>query len=91
MQNTLDPYVITREKHNINKTFGCAWPSMKLPRGDHAEVTPTPPPPAGLTWFKQQGADMVQVAGLTWFMQQGTDMVQAAGRWHGSGSRAGMV
>ena len=43
MQNTLDPYVITREKHNINKTFGCAWPSMKLPRGDHAEVTPIPP------------------------------------------------
>ena len=43
MQNTLDPYVITWEKHNINKTFGCAWPSMKLPRGDHAEVTPIPP------------------------------------------------
>ena len=43
MQNTLDPYVLTWEKHNINKTFGCAWPSMKLPRGDHAEVTPIPP------------------------------------------------
>ena len=26
------------------KTFGCAWPSKKLPRGDHAEVTPIPPP-----------------------------------------------
>ena len=25
------------------KTFGCAWPSKKLPRGDHAEVTPIPP------------------------------------------------
>ena len=25
------------------KTFGCAWPSKKLPSGDHAEVTPIPP------------------------------------------------
>ena len=25
------------------KTFGCAWPSKKLPRGDQAEVTPIPP------------------------------------------------
>ena len=43
MQNILDPYVITWEKHNINKPFGCAWPSMKLPEGDHAEVTPILP------------------------------------------------
>ena len=30
------------------KTFGCAWTSNKLPRGDHAEVTPIPPPPHGV-------------------------------------------
>ena len=30
-------------KGKRQKTFGCAWPSKKLPRGDHAEVTPIPP------------------------------------------------
>ena len=29
-------------KGKRQKTFGCAWPSKKLPRGDHAEVTPIP-------------------------------------------------
>ena len=31
-------------KGKRQKKFGCAWPSKKLPRGDHAEVTPIPPP-----------------------------------------------
>ena len=26
----------------FDERFGCAWPSKKLPRGDHAEVTPSP-------------------------------------------------
>ena len=31
------------------KTFGCAWPSKKLHRGDHAEVTSIPPP-SNMNW-----------------------------------------
>ena len=47
-------------KGKRQKTFGCAWPSKKLPRGDHAEVTPIPPPPPWLyiraniqIWFER--------------------------------------
>ena len=37
----------------FDERCGCAWPSKKLPRGDHAEVTPIPPPTNEvLKWFK---------------------------------------
>ena len=36
------------------KTFGCAWPSKKLPRGNHAEVTPIPPLPARILKLSAQ-------------------------------------
>ena len=35
------------------KTFGCAWPSIKLLRGDHAKVTPIPPPPQHMVEYRR--------------------------------------